>query len=144
MELKTRRLRPFMMRQLAPVFLLLIFLSALGGNRITSKPTPACSNSKCTVFAGEAEFYVQGFERGLGDMAGEEFTVSTKCKRNQGWARRLLTGPGSSPPQCTSKCGKCKPCKPVHVPVPPPRTPITAEYYPEAWRCKCGNKLYIP
>ncbi|XVF46128.1 hypothetical protein PTKIN_Ptkin03bG0001800 [Pterospermum kingtungense] len=58
-------------------------------------------------------------------------------------ARRFLSGPGSSPPRCTSKCGKCTPCKPVHVPVPP-GTPVTAEYYPEAWRCKCGNKLYMP
>ncbi|PRQ34757.1 hypothetical protein RchiOBHm_Chr5g0072621 [Rosa chinensis] len=58
-------------------------------------------------------------------------------------ARRYLSGPGSSPPRCTSKCGRCTPCKPVHVPVPP-GTPVTAEYYPEAWRCKCGNKLYMP
>ncbi|OMP02324.1 EPIDERMAL PATTERNING FACTOR-like protein 4 [Corchorus olitorius] len=58
-------------------------------------------------------------------------------------ARRFLSGPGSSPPRCTSKCGSCTPCKPVHVPVPP-GTPVTAEYYPEAWRCKCGNKLYMP
>ncbi|KAK4407653.1 EPIDERMAL PATTERNING FACTOR-like protein 6 [Sesamum angolense] len=58
-------------------------------------------------------------------------------------ARRLLGGLGSSPPRCTSKCGQCTPCKPVHVPVPP-GTPVTTEYYPEAWRCKCGNKLYMP
>ncbi|KAA0060006.1 EPIDERMAL PATTERNING FACTOR-like protein 6 [Cucumis melo var. makuwa] len=57
--------------------------------------------------------------------------------------RRGLGGPGSSPPRCTSKCGKCTPCTAVHVPVPP-GTPVTAEYYPEAWRCKCGNKLYMP
>ncbi|KAG9455210.1 hypothetical protein H6P81_008114 [Aristolochia fimbriata] len=57
--------------------------------------------------------------------------------------RYLSTGPGSSPPRCTSKCGKCSPCKPVHVAVPP-GTPVTTEYYPEAWRCKCGNKLYMP
>ncbi|KAL2488527.1 Epidermal patterning factor-like protein [Forsythia ovata] len=60
-----------------------------------------------------------------------------------GGARKLLGGPGSSPPRCTSKCGRCTPCKPVHVPVPP-GTPVTTEYYPEAWRCKCGNKLYLP
>nr|XP_011461427.1 PREDICTED: EPIDERMAL PATTERNING FACTOR-like protein 6 isoform X2 [Fragaria vesca subsp. vesca] len=58
-------------------------------------------------------------------------------------ARRYLSGPGSSPPRCNSKCGRCTPCKPVHVPVPP-GTPVTAEYYPEAWRCKCGNRLYMP
>lgn len=58
-------------------------------------------------------------------------------------ARRYLSGPGSSPPRCTSKCGRCTPCKPVHVPVPP-GTPVTTEYYPEAWRCKCGNRLYMP
>ncbi|KAL9301187.1 EPIDERMAL PATTERNING FACTOR-like protein 6 [Arabidopsis thaliana] len=57
--------------------------------------------------------------------------------------RRILRGLGSSPPRCSSKCGRCTPCKPVHVPVPP-GTPVTAEYYPEAWRCKCGNKLYMP
>ncbi|XP_061367367.1 EPIDERMAL PATTERNING FACTOR-like protein 5 [Gastrolobium bilobum] len=66
-----------------------------------------------------------------------------KIEVSMGWPRRLLGGPGSSPPRCTSKCGQCTPCKPVHVPVPP-GTPVTAEYYPEAWRCKCGNKLYMP
>ncbi|KAL6957099.1 EPIDERMAL PATTERNING FACTOR-like protein 6 [Sarracenia purpurea var. burkii] len=63
--------------------------------------------------------------------------------------RRLLSVPGSWPPRCASKCGKCISCKPVHVTVPPgklvsPGTPVTTEYYPEAWRCKCGNKLYMP
>ncbi|KAI0519321.1 hypothetical protein KFK09_006763 [Dendrobium nobile] len=52
-------------------------------------------------------------------------------------------GPGSYPPRCTLKCGDCSPCYPVHVPVPP-GTPVIAEYYPEAWRCKCGNKLFMP
>lgn len=57
--------------------------------------------------------------------------------------RRSLGGPGSFPPRCIGKCGRCMPCSPVHVTVPP-GTPVTTEYYPEAWRCKCGNKLYIP
>ncbi|KAG2332930.1 hypothetical protein Bca52824_004110 [Brassica carinata] len=57
--------------------------------------------------------------------------------------RRILRGLGSSPPRCISKCGRCMPCKPVRITVPP-GTPVTAEYYPEAWRCKCGNKLYLP
>ena len=81
---------------------------------------------------------------------GQEFdeneqgiVYESKTDVSMGWGRRLLGGPGSAPPRCTSKCGKCTPCKPVHVPVPP-GTPVTAEYYPEAWRCKCGNKLYMP
>ncbi|KAF8051846.1 hypothetical protein N665_1661s0007 [Sinapis alba] len=64
-------------------------------------------------------------------------------RSNAAGERRILRGLGSSPPRCSSKCGRCTPCKPVHVPVPP-GTPVTAEYYPEAWRCKCGNKLYMP
>ncbi|XP_074586287.1 uncharacterized protein LOC141841980 [Curcuma longa] len=59
--------------------------------------------------------------------------------------RRALAGePGSYPPRCTGKCGDCAPCNPVHVAVPPGSSPGTTEYYPEAWRCKCGNKLYMP
>lgn len=56
---------------------------------------------------------------------------------------RRLGGPGSSPPTCRSKCGRCLPCKPVHVPIHPGQK-MPLEYYPEAWRCKCGNKLYMP
>ncbi|XP_039146385.1 EPIDERMAL PATTERNING FACTOR-like protein 5 isoform X1 [Dioscorea cayenensis subsp. rotundata] len=60
-----------------------------------------------------------------------------------GTRRQLGEVPGSYPPRCKSKCGNCTPCNPVHVPVPP-GIPVIAEYYPEAWRCKCGNKLYMP
>ncbi|GMH08466.1 hypothetical protein Nepgr_010306 [Nepenthes gracilis] len=57
--------------------------------------------------------------------------------------RRRLVGPGSSPPTCRSKCGRCSPCKAVHVPIQPGvSTPL--EYYPEAWRCKCeGDSLAV-
>ncbi|XP_041008328.1 EPIDERMAL PATTERNING FACTOR-like protein 4 [Juglans microcarpa x Juglans regia] len=59
-----------------------------------------------------------------------------------GRSRRAL-GLGSSPPTCRSKCGMCLPCKPVHVPIHPGlSTPL--EYYPEAWRCQCRNKLFMP
>ncbi|KAJ4780002.1 EPIDERMAL PATTERNING FACTOR-like protein [Rhynchospora pubera] len=58
--------------------------------------------------------------------------------------RRLSAGPGSYPPRCTYKCGRCTPCNPVHVPVPPGTLFFPTEYYPEAWRCKCGNRLYMP
>ncbi|MED6171150.1 hypothetical protein PIB30_038054 [Stylosanthes scabra] len=57
--------------------------------------------------------------------------------------RSRSRGPGSSPPSCKSKCGWCSPCDPVHVPVQPGFI-IRLEYYPEAWRCKCGSKLFMP
>ncbi|OWM69800.1 EPIDERMAL PATTERNING FACTOR-like protein 4 [Punica granatum] len=57
--------------------------------------------------------------------------------------RRVLKGLGSSPPTCRSKCGSCSPCTPVHVPIQPGFS-MPLEYYPEAWRCKCGNKLFMP
>ena len=55
-------------------------------------------------------------------------------------SRRSPGRPGSYPPRCIGKCGRCNPCRAVHVTVPP----VIAEYYPEAWRCKCGGRLYIP
>ncbi|XP_010326691.2 EPIDERMAL PATTERNING FACTOR-like protein 4 [Solanum lycopersicum] len=58
-------------------------------------------------------------------------------------SQRKLSGPGSSPPTCRSKCGKCSPCKPVRVSIQPGFS-FTLEYYPEAWRCKCGNNLFMP
>ncbi|XP_057424972.1 EPIDERMAL PATTERNING FACTOR-like protein 5 [Lotus japonicus] len=66
---------------------------------------------------------------------GSQFTAVADQKR--------LGGPGSSPPSCRSKCGWCSPCQPVHIPVQPGLI-IRLEYYPEAWRCKCGNKLFMP
>ncbi|CAN4091265.1 unnamed protein product [Withania somnifera] len=57
--------------------------------------------------------------------------------------QRRLIGPGSSPPTCRSKCGRCSPCKPVRVSIQPGYS-FTLEYYPEAWRCKCGNNLFRP
>ncbi|XP_060180691.1 EPIDERMAL PATTERNING FACTOR-like protein 4 [Lycium barbarum] len=57
--------------------------------------------------------------------------------------QRRLSGPGSSPPTCRSKCGRCSPCKPVRVSIQPGLS-FTLEYYPEAWRCKCGNNLFMP
>ncbi|PKA61412.1 1,2-dihydroxy-3-keto-5-methylthiopentene dioxygenase 1 [Apostasia shenzhenica] len=67
---------------------------------------------------------------------------------NESWehpafGRRRLAGPGSSPPTCRSKCGRCFPCRAVHIAIQPGHF-VPLEYYPEAWRCKCGNKLFMP
>ncbi|CAI9259654.1 unnamed protein product [Lactuca saligna] len=86
----------------------------------------------------DSDLYIQAITKVKVKTTSEEETTSHTTT-----TRRKLGGPGSSPPRCAWKCGRCTPCKPVHVPVPP-GTPVTAEYYPEAWRCKCGNKLYMP
>ncbi|KQJ88074.1 EPIDERMAL PATTERNING FACTOR-like protein 5 [Brachypodium distachyon] len=57
--------------------------------------------------------------------------------------RRRLAGPGSSPPTCRSRCGRCTPCRAVRVAIQP-GIGTQWEYYPEVWRCKCGSKLYMP
>ncbi|XP_062197857.1 EPIDERMAL PATTERNING FACTOR-like protein 4 [Phragmites australis] len=57
--------------------------------------------------------------------------------------RRWLVGPGSSPPTCHQRCGRCTPCKATRVAIQPGIGPQW-EYYPEVWRCKCGNKLFMP
>uniref|UniRef100_A0A7I4DXF1 Epidermal patterning factor-like protein n=1 Tax=Physcomitrium patens TaxID=3218 RepID=A0A7I4DXF1_PHYPA len=59
------------------------------------------------------------------------------------YGHRLLVG--SSPPTCLGKCGACIPCNPIHVSIGSPHGALTQqEYYPEVWRCKCGNRLFMP
>ncbi|KAM3333410.1 hypothetical protein ACQJBY_028476 [Aegilops geniculata] len=102
----------------------------------------ACSGSGCsgrsTVVALRSDFWRQ---RTAASFANQDRSGAS----GSGGGRRLLVvaGPGSYPPRCTGKCGSCNPCYPVHVAVPP-GVPVTTEYYPEAWRCRCGNRLYMP
>lgn len=60
--------------------------------------------------------------------------------------RGLVAGEiGSTPPKCMSKCSKCTPCTAVRVAIQPGRSNVRLmEYYPEAWRCKCRDKIYMP
>ncbi|VAH08479.1 unnamed protein product [Triticum turgidum subsp. durum] len=82
-----------------------------------------------------------------GRMAGAAIYAGDLDGYHHGGGRRRLLaggpGPGSHPPRCTSKCGSCSPCVPVHVSVPP-GVLVTTEYYPVAWRCKCRDRLYMP
>lgn len=99
------------------------------------------------IFINEQCDNIYGFEY-VFQEEGKSAVVIKKMRKigdrsKEAELRRMLRGLGSSPPRCSSKCGRCTPCRPVHVAVPP-GTPVTAEYYPEAWRCKCGNKLYMP
>ncbi|KAI5068002.1 hypothetical protein GOP47_0016347 [Adiantum capillus-veneris] len=66
-------------------------------------------------------------------------------------SKRMMTSKmrvGSTVPSCTLQCGYCMPCVAVHVPVHPRGEKHNQmgvlEYYPEAWRCKCKNKLFVP
>ncbi|KAE8728165.1 EPIDERMAL PATTERNING FACTOR-like protein 5 [Hibiscus syriacus] len=58
-------------------------------------------------------------------------------------SQKKLIGLGSQPPSCRSNCGSCSPCKPVHIPIQPGLM-MPLQYYPEAWRCRCGNKIFMP
>ncbi|KAL5580544.1 hypothetical protein UlMin_012986 [Ulmus minor] len=102
-----------------------------------SSTSTTCPDSKCPMSTKIDAYNFQELKKPMMVNIGDEEEVSLSL------ARRLLSGPGSTPPRCLWKCGSCTPCKPVHVSVPP-GTPVTAEYYPEAWRCKCGNKLFMP
>ncbi|KAF1863980.1 hypothetical protein Lal_00031123 [Lupinus albus] len=102
------------------------------------------SGSTATHYYSIISWRIKPPAQELEEKIGEQMVTESKGEIEMGWGRRLLVGgAGSFPPRCTSKCGNCTPCKPVHVPVPP-GTPVTAEYYPEAWRCKCANKYYMP
>ncbi|KAG6533264.1 hypothetical protein ZIOFF_007130 [Zingiber officinale] len=85
----------------------------------------------------------------LSSSARADLGNPTRIPRVQGDAERgrelseICGRPGSYPPLCAAKCGECTPCNPVHEAVRPGQ-PAVEEYYPEAWRCKCGNKLYMP
>ncbi|KAK7387287.1 hypothetical protein VNO78_27974 [Psophocarpus tetragonolobus] len=123
------------------VFLLLLMERKIsnGNSTTTTGNTIACLDASRCYKLAKADSNIQKYERRIGHST----VFEDKTKVSVEWARRFLGGPGSSPPRCTSKCGNCTPCRPVHVTVPP-GTPVTAEYYPEAWRCKCGNKLSMP
>ncbi|KAL1808484.1 hypothetical protein DCAR_0727945 [Daucus carota subsp. sativus] len=92
------------------------------------------------IFASSAAATRTPTHRKLG---GQDSSGSLEILERVMITRRRLSGLGSWPPSCRSKCESCSPCNPVHVPVHPGFT-IPLEYYPEAWRCKCRNKTYKP
>ncbi|PWA86320.1 hypothetical protein CTI12_AA140640 [Artemisia annua] len=119
------------MSTLTKALSLLLFLFLFFVSICTIKNSSLFSRCGLASKLHDSDLYYQNIENALAKF--KTTTIS----------RRRLNGPGSSPPRCAWKCGRCTPCKPIHVPVPP-GNPVTAEYYPEAWRCKCGNRLYMP
>nr|XP_043610812.1 EPIDERMAL PATTERNING FACTOR-like protein 6 [Erigeron canadensis] len=114
------------------LFLFLISICILNNNH----PSLVYKSGLASKHQDTVDLYFQ-------DSASSKKVTTLPRTTTNTFLRRRISGPGSSPPRCSWKCGRCTPCKPVHVPVPP-GTPVTAEYYPEAWRCKCGNRLYMP
>ncbi|KAJ6820233.1 EPIDERMAL PATTERNING FACTOR-like protein 6 [Iris pallida] len=101
-----------------------------------------CFVFSCSLFVGAITSTSHSSD--ISGSKPDTYSHSQQVFVGNSW-RRQLVGPGSYPPRCTGKCGRCAPCRPVHVPVPPGTgTHVVGEYYPEAWRCKCGNRLYIP
>ncbi|XP_031478183.1 EPIDERMAL PATTERNING FACTOR-like protein 5 isoform X2 [Nymphaea colorata] len=88
---------------------------------------------------------------GLALMATDQNQIDTETQKAGFWSRtwwrcsgsRRRELIGSAPPTCRYKCGRCSPCRAVHVPIQPGWS-RPMEYYPEAWRCQCGNKLFMP
>ncbi|XP_030535261.1 EPIDERMAL PATTERNING FACTOR-like protein 4 [Rhodamnia argentea] len=117
------------------------------GRRTRRRPTVAAlvllllllTLASARPLAPESVSIMPGGLPGGGSASGS----SSGAELERAAARRLLVGPGSAPPSCRSRCGSCSPCNPVHVPVQPGLS-APLEYYPEAWRCKCGNKLFMP
>ncbi|XP_020586110.1 EPIDERMAL PATTERNING FACTOR-like protein 5 [Phalaenopsis equestris] len=95
---------------------------------------------RCAIIAVSAVMLLIAISSGSG--------LSLNQAKDQQWrlppqTRRRLAGPGSSPPICRSRCGDCFPCRPIHVAIQKGQI-MPLEYYPEAWRCKCRNKLFLP
>ncbi|EAY88647.1 hypothetical protein OsI_10121 [Oryza sativa Indica Group] len=135
----------------SPLLILLVFLLAasLGMGRelgVGFFAFHACSDAldrvPAVVFAGACSSARKRSGDGGGAVA-EEVYYSSWGSAVAVAGRRRLVGPGSSPPTCRSRCGGCHPCRPVHVAIQPGRS-FPLEYYPEAWRCKCGDKLFMP
>ncbi|KAE9615106.1 hypothetical protein Lalb_Chr04g0251801 [Lupinus albus] len=110
-----------------------IFLLSIFTLIFSSTITTCLESIKCFMFVKTNVDFQE-----LEEKIGQGMVYEGKTEIQMDWPRRLLLdgGPGSFPPRCTSKCGKCTPCK--------PGMPVMMEYYPQAWRCKCGNKYYMP
>ncbi|XP_060168093.1 EPIDERMAL PATTERNING FACTOR-like protein 8 [Lycium barbarum] len=53
---------------------------------------------------------------------------------------------GSIPVACHSKCHQCMPCMPIQVFIEEDYNDDdeNEQYYPQVWRCSCGDKVFSP
>ncbi|KEH29468.1 epidermal patterning factor-like protein [Medicago truncatula] len=113
-------------------FLLSIFTVIFTSN--TALPV-TCLDTRCHVF------FKYAIDNQYVNKIGQEMLSKKKSEKTKVLSRRLLSITGSHPPNCINRCDNCTPCKRVIVPTHPPQS---AGYYPTSWKCKCGNKLYLP
>jgi len=132
---------------LLPTFIFLLFSSSSAITLLAPQPSKFkfISNRNHFLFTFSISTTLSFSGSGSGTVKHQEMGNGSPTSQ---WKREVaeqkkLAGPGSTPPSCRSKCDWCNPCQPVHVPVHPGLI-IRLEYYPEAWRCKCGNKYFSP
>ncbi|KAJ7534857.1 hypothetical protein O6H91_12G020400 [Diphasiastrum complanatum] len=118
------------------VIIMLSFLQMASAGR----PSSIVVGSKAINVGLKEKFNVMEFILTEGTKPNQESSIISRFDLI---SRRHLNGLGSAPPQCTSKCRGCTPCKAVRVPIQPGMIKL-AEYYPEAWRCQCGGNQYMP
>ena len=120
-------------------------------------------------------------------LQGSSSTSTPSINKPFSLTSTVVRRPGSNPPNCVGRCGKCVPCMAVRIPIEHIRmghanvaegatshgapmdhvvyvhmrhAPIEGavrvnhidrrgkyglmEYYPETWRCKCKDNIFIP
>ncbi|XP_050212254.1 EPIDERMAL PATTERNING FACTOR-like protein 5 [Mercurialis annua] len=51
---------------------------------------------------------------------------------------------GSYPAKCHLKCNQCKPCMPIEVSIRSMELQEKDYYYPQVWKCLCGDYIFSP
>ncbi|KAF2294449.1 hypothetical protein GH714_011510 [Hevea brasiliensis] len=75
------------------------------------------------------------------EVGGEPMARDLNLSKGRGGPGKAMKG--SFPAKCHSKCNQCKPCKPVQVSVPAMELKEN-EYYPQVWKCICGEDIFSP
>ncbi|KAF2294442.1 hypothetical protein GH714_011441 [Hevea brasiliensis] len=99
----------------------------------------ADSEGKRKLVTGQHTFIIgSSSERQVG---GEPMARDLNLSKGRGGPGKAMKG--SFPAKCHSKCNQCKPCKPVQVSVPAMELKEN-DYYPQVWKCICGEDIFSP
>ncbi|KAL2585110.1 EPIDERMAL PATTERNING FACTOR-like protein 6 [Glycine soja] len=123
---------------LCNVSFFLFLICTLAFCSITIASSIPCLDTRCPMLAN-ADIDFEELKGNIGQSLVSKGKIEV-FSMNLGLSRGILSGPGSVPPTCHSKCCKCTPCKPTLCSV----HNEGGTYYPLRWLCKCGNKFYNP